>query len=163
MEQFTVVEDTSYKVPLPRLREMWEHGEAAKGDEACGIVGFRDGIAECFVPCANKLKSPVTFELVLPDPLILSEMADDGLDLGVFHTHPGGWAEPSYTDLLNVGVWLGQPYMIMAMMSGELCRWRITRDGDPSMEKEMQPWKGWTPRRKRSGWGFGAPRPVSPK
>jgi hypothetical protein len=30
----------------------------------------------------------------------------------------------------------------MAMASGELRRWDITRESAPSMEKEMQPWEG---------------------
>ena len=37
-------------------------------NEACGLVVFRDGVAERYIPCRNAAASPYRFELRAPDP-----------------------------------------------------------------------------------------------
>ena len=53
----------------------------------------------------------------------------DGHDLlAVFHSHLSSPPRPSRTDVENIGLWEGRPYVILTVRSGDLAAWRI-RDG----------------------------------
>lgn len=138
-KQFSVLEDTSVFVPPAIMRELWAHAIAGAPNEACGLIGFKNGVAEKFLPCENAARSVSQFDLRLPDPMALIDLHEAGYEVGCFHTHPVSWAEPSLTDLLNVGAWAGCPYLILAVTNGDLRRWRITRKGEEvvSMEPEV--------------------------
>src|SRR5262249_61404715 len=68
--------------------------------------------------------SPYRFQLRpgSPDDFFLE---DDGYELAVFHSHPTDKAEPSRTDIENIGLWEGKPYFILSRPTGELRGWRI--------------------------------------
>jgi proteasome lid subunit RPN8/RPN11 len=55
-------------------------------------------------------------------------LEDEGYELAVFHSHPETAPRPSRTDIENIGLWEGRPYLILGLASGELAGWRI-RDG----------------------------------
>ncbi len=57
-------------------------------------------------------------------------LEDDGYELAVFHSHPTESARPSRTDVANIGLWAGRPYVILSAPTGELAGWRIV-DGVP--------------------------------
>jgi proteasome lid subunit RPN8/RPN11 len=109
-------------------RALEEHAEREAPNEACGLVALRDGVAERFVPCVNSLASPYRFDLRVPDPAELIDLEDDGYELGVFHSHPTDSARPSRTDIANIGLWEGKPYLILSRATGELAAWQI-REG----------------------------------
>ena len=100
------------------------HAEAEAPNEACGLLAFRDGVAERYLPGANEAASPYRFQLRpgSPDDFFLE---DDGYELAVFHSHPTDKAEPSRTDVENIGLWEGKPYLILSRPTGELRGWRI--------------------------------------
>jgi proteasome lid subunit RPN8/RPN11 len=52
-------------------------------------------------------------------------LEDEGYELAVFHSHPTDSAKPSQTDIANVGLWAGRPYLILSRPTGELAAWRI--------------------------------------
>ena len=52
-------------------------------------------------------------------------LEDEGYELAVFHSHPTDKAEPSRTDVQNIGLWEGKPYLILSRPTGELRAWRI--------------------------------------
>ena len=87
-------------------------------------MAFRDGVAERYLPGENELASPYRFKLKPGDPNDFF-LEDEGYEVAVFHSHPTESAEPSRTDLANVGLWEGQPYFILALPTGELRGWRI--------------------------------------
>ena len=111
----------------PRVREeLVVHAEAEKPNEACGLIALRDGVAESYVPGENVAASPYRFELqVDPETWFLE---DDGYELAVFHSHLSSPPRPSRTDVENIGLWEGRPYVILTLASGELGAWRI-QDG----------------------------------
>jgi proteasome lid subunit RPN8/RPN11 len=109
-------------------RALEEHAAREAPNEACGLLALRDGVAERYVPCVNAAESPYRFDLRLPDPAVLIDLEDDGYELAVFHSHPTDSARPSRTDLANVGLWEGKPYLILSRATGELAAWTI-RDG----------------------------------
>lgn len=111
-------------VPAEIRRLLEEHAEAEAPNEACGLIAFRDGIAERYLPGDNAAESPFRFELKPRDPLDFF-LEDEGYELAVFHSHPTDSARPSRTDIVNLGLWEGRPYLILSRPTGELAAWRI--------------------------------------
>jgi proteasome lid subunit RPN8/RPN11 len=110
-------------VPGAIRAELEEHARAEEPNEACGLVAFRDGVAERYVPGRNAAASPYRFELdVHPETWFLE---DEGYELAVFHSHVSSPPRPSRTDVENVGLWAGRPYLILTLRTGELAGWRI--------------------------------------
>jgi proteasome lid subunit RPN8/RPN11 len=112
-------------VPAALRRALEEHAAREAPNEACGLLALRDGVAERYVPCRNRLASPFRFELDPPDPGVVIDLEDEGYELAVFHSHPTDSARPSRTDVANIGLWEGQPYLILSRPTGELAAWRI--------------------------------------
>jgi len=103
-----------------------EHARDEEPNEACGLLVFRDGVAVDYVRGRNAAASPYRFELeVDPETWFLE---DDGFELAVFHSHPSSPPRPSRTDVENVGLWQGRPYVILGLHTGELAGWRICPD-----------------------------------
>ena len=115
-------------VPAEIRGKLVEHARSEAPNEACGLVAFRNGVAERYLPGENVLQSPYRFELRPRDPTDFF-LEDDGYELAVFHSHPESEPRPSRTDVENIGLWEGRPYLILSLASGELAGWRI-RNGD---------------------------------
>jgi proteasome lid subunit RPN8/RPN11 len=105
-------------------RALEEHARKEVPNEACGLVVIRDGIAERYEPGLNLAASPYRFDIQMPDPEIWF-LEDDGLELGVFHSHLSSPPRPSRTDVENIGLWEGRPYLIYTVRTSELAAWRI--------------------------------------
>ena len=112
-------------VPAALRRVLEAHAESEAPNEACGFVALRDGVAERFLPAENAAASPYRFDLLVRDPGLVIDLEDDGYELAVFHSHPTDKAEPSRTDVENIGLWEGKPYLILSRPTGELRGWRI--------------------------------------
>ena len=111
-------------IPAEVRAALVAHAEAEAPNEACGLVLLRDGTAERYVPGRNGAASPYRFELELDDPeLWFAE--DDGYDLAVFHSHLSSPPRPSRTDVENIGLWEGKPYLILTVRTGELAAFTI--------------------------------------
>ena len=109
----------------PEIRDqLVAHALQEAPNEACGLVAFRDGVAERYLPGENALGSPYRFELRPSDPADFF-LEDEGYELAVFHSHPVTEPRPSRTDLENIGLWEGRPYLILRADTGELRGWRI--------------------------------------
>jgi proteasome lid subunit RPN8/RPN11 len=112
----------------PEIRaELRAHAEAEAPNECCGVLVFRDGIAERYVRGTNRLASPYRYELDV-DPSVWF-LEDEGYELAIFHSHPETAPRPSRTDRENVGLWAGKPYLIYGLAADELRAWRVERDG----------------------------------
>ncbi len=110
-------------IPAEVRSALVEHAEAELPNEACGLLVLRDGVAERLVPGRNRAASPYRFELeVDPETWFLE---DEGYELAVFHSHPSSPPRPSRTDVENIGLWEGRPYVILSLRSGELAAWKI--------------------------------------
>ena len=110
-------------VPPAVRSALVEHSEAESPNEACGVVVFRDGEAERYIPGTNLSKSPYRYELQVPPETWFLE--DDGYELAVFHSHVSSPPRPSRTDVENIGLWEDKPYLILSLRTGELAGWRI--------------------------------------
>jgi proteasome lid subunit RPN8/RPN11 len=100
------------------------HSEQEAPNEACGLVLFRDGRAERYAPGRNAAASPYRFELEFEDPDIWFA-EDEGYELAVFHSHLSAPARPSRTDVENIGMWQGKPYLVYSLQNDELAAFRI--------------------------------------
>ena len=116
-------------VPEATRRALEEHARSEVPNEACGLLVCRDGIAERYIPARNGAASPYRFELETePDNWFLE---DEGYELAVFHSHVSAPPRPSRTDVENIGLWEGRPYVILSLGTGELAAWQIA-DGQIS-------------------------------
>ncbi len=111
-------------VPPALRRKLAAHADAEAPNEACGLIAIRDGVAERYLPATNAAASPYRFQLEPHDPMDFY-LEDEGYELAVFHSHPTDKAEPSRTDVQNIGLWEGKPYLILSRPTGELRAWRI--------------------------------------
>jgi [CysO sulfur-carrier protein]-S-L-cysteine hydrolase len=111
-------------IPAALRAELAAHAQSELPNEACGLVVLKDGVAERFVPARNAAASPYRFELdVEPEAWFLE---DDGFELAVFHSHPSSPPRPSRTDVENIGLWQGKPYLIYSVHEDTLNAWTIT-------------------------------------
>ncbi|HEU5264601.1 MAG TPA: M67 family metallopeptidase [Gaiellaceae bacterium] len=111
-------------MPAATRRALEEHARAEAPNEACGVLVLKDRVAERYVPGRNAAASPYRFELdVDPETWFLE---DDGYELAVFHSHVSSPPRPSRTDVENIGLWSGRPYLIYTLRTGELAAWTIT-------------------------------------
>jgi proteasome lid subunit RPN8/RPN11 len=117
-------------VPAEVRRAVEEHAREEQPNEACGLIAFRDGVAERYLPAINEAASPYRFELKPRDPLDFY-LEDDGFELGVVHSHLSSPAYPSRTDVENIGLWAGKPYLIYSLGKDELAAFTI-EDGQIS-------------------------------
>jgi proteasome lid subunit RPN8/RPN11 len=100
-----------------------EHAQAEAPNEACGVIVLRDGRAERYEPGRNRAASPYRFELDV-DPEVWF-LEDEGNELAVFHSHLSSPARPSRTDVENIGLWEGRPYLILSLGTRELAAFTI--------------------------------------
>ena len=119
-------------IPAAVRAALREHAEEESPNEACGLVVTKEGVAERYVPGHNAAASPYRFELdVDPETWFLE---DEGYELAVFHSHLSSPPRPSRTDVENVGLWAGRPYLIYTVRSGALAGWRISSDSIEPLE-----------------------------
>jgi [CysO sulfur-carrier protein]-S-L-cysteine hydrolase len=111
-------------VPASVRGELDEHARAELPNEACGLIALREGVAERYLPAINEAASPYRFELKPRDPLDFF-LEDEGYELAVFHSHVSSPPRPSRTDVENIGLWEGKPYVIYTVRTEELAAWRI--------------------------------------
>ena len=118
-------------IPAEVRSALVEHAEAEAPNEACGLLALRGGVADRYIAGRNAAASPFRFELETdPDAWFLE---DDGYELAVFHSHLSAPARPSRTDVENIGLWAGRPYVILSLHTGDLAAFRI-EDGQIAEE-----------------------------
>ena len=111
-------------IPADVRRELDAHARDEVPNEACGLLVLKDGVAERYVRGRNTAASPYRFELDIdPETWFLE---DDGYELAVFHSHLSSPPRPSRTDVENIGLWAGRPYLIYTLRTGELAAWTIS-------------------------------------
>jgi len=110
-------------IPAEVRAALEEHARAEDPNEACGLLLVRDGRAERYERGRNAADSPYRFELEVDPELWFLE--DEGYELAVFHSHLSSPARPSRTDVENIGLWEGKPYVILSLRTGEVGAFRI--------------------------------------
>ncbi len=114
---------------LPQAWEIARHALADAPNEACGIIGGRDGRATHTIPTPNIAAEPATHYTLDPSALVKALMAfqQDDLDIiGFYHSHPHDEPIPSATDVA-LATYPDTAYVIVGLKDGEpeLAAWTI--------------------------------------
>jgi proteasome lid subunit RPN8/RPN11 len=59
------------------------------------------------------------------DPVEWADIGDAEHEQAVVHSHPSSQPRPSRTDVENIGLWEGRPYLIYSVREDELAAWTI--------------------------------------
>ena len=110
-------------VPAQVREQLVAHSREEDPNEACGLVVLRGGVAERYERGRNAAASPYRFELEVDPDLWFLE--DEGYELAVFHSHLSAPPRPSRTDVENIGLWEGKPYLIYSLRENDLAAWTI--------------------------------------
>jgi proteasome lid subunit RPN8/RPN11 len=114
-------------IPDEVRTQLVEHAREEAPNEACGLVLLREGRAHRYERGRNAAASPYRFELEFDDPEIWFA-EDDGYQLAVFHSHIAAPARPSRTDVENIGLWAGKPYLVYSLKEDDLAAF-VIEDG----------------------------------
>src|SRR3954452_2512861 len=118
----------SLRLPAAVRDQVVAHAVAGKPNEACGLLGGRDGAVTSFHPVRNAHESPYRYT-VHPDDLVRVwaelEDADDEI-VSIYHSHTKSAPYPSRTDV-ELATWPDAAYLIVSLRSdpAELAAFRI--------------------------------------
>jgi proteasome lid subunit RPN8/RPN11 len=109
--------------------EIVAHARAELPNEACGILGGRDGEATSFHRARNADASPYRYTVDPLDQLrIFDEIEAAGDEVvAIYHSHTKSKAYPSRTDLELAAWWPDPAYVIVSLASEppEITAWRL--------------------------------------
>ena len=111
-------------VPPAVREEIAAHAREEAPNESCGLLLFDGERAVEYVRGTNASASPYRFELFI-DPVRWADIGDTGLAEAVVHSHLSSPPRPSRTDVENIGLWEGKPYLIYSVREDELAAWTI--------------------------------------
>ena len=121
-------------IPVAVRAELVAHARDEEPNEACGLLVLEGGVATRYERGRNAAASPYRFELDI-DPEVWF-LEDDGVELAVFHSHPSSPPRPSRTDVENIGLWQGKPYVIYSVREDALGAWTIADGSIQALELE---------------------------
>jgi proteasome lid subunit RPN8/RPN11 len=105
------------RIPKHLADEIVAHCEAGRPNEACGIVGIRDGEVVKVFKMTNAAASPLRYSLEPREQLAVENtLSNEGWEGAPFHSHTRTEAYPSPTDVrLAIG---DIPYVIVSLAEG---------------------------------------------
>ena len=115
-------------VPPAIREEIATHAREESPNESCGLLLLDGERAVEYVRGTNASASPYRFELFI-DPMRWADIGDSGLSEAVVHSHLSSPPRPSRTDVENIGLWEGKPYLIYSLRLDDLAAWTI-QDGE---------------------------------
>jgi proteasome lid subunit RPN8/RPN11 len=114
-----------------------DHAREDAPNECCGWVRARDGVLEDVLRSENERASPYGYSLDPKSLLAAFNAAEDGYDVGIYHSHPRSPAEPSQTDI-NLAEYPEYTYLIVSLAENQpsVRAWRIAdgRVGEEEIE-----------------------------
>jgi len=111
-------------VPAEIRAQIADHAREEIPNEACGLLLFDGDTAVEYVRAANAAASQYRFTLFL-EPGRWADIGDTELDQAVVHSHPSSAPMPSRTDVENIGLFEGRPYLIYSVRDDALAAWTI--------------------------------------
>jgi len=111
-------------VPQPLRDEIATHAREEAPNESCGLLLLDGDVAVEYVRGTNAAASPYRFDLSI-DPTRWADIGDSELEQAVVHSHLSSPPRPSRTDVENIGLWEGKPYLIYSLREDDLAAWTI--------------------------------------
>lgn len=99
------------------LQKIYEHCDRVYPNEACGILAGRDNRVQKVYTLLSEMPSPTFYQIDSKEHFrVIREMRDTGIDLvSIYHSHPGGPAFPSSTDV-ELAYYPEAVYVIVSLM-----------------------------------------------
>jgi len=111
-------------VPPAVREEIAAHAREEAPNESCGLLLLDGERAVEYVRGTNASASPYRFDLFI-DPVHWADIGDREVEQGVVHSHLSSPPRPSRTDVENIGLWEGKPYLIYSLREDVLAGWTI--------------------------------------
>ncbi len=128
------------RLPPELVEMMTRHASACLPEEACGLLGGRNGTARLVIRVENALHSARAYRMdAVQQWMAFRALDEQGLDLlAIFHSHPQGPAEPSPTDVEQFA-YPGVATLILSPAGGGDWQARAFRlDGGNIVEMELR-------------------------
>jgi len=123
------------RISRAHWRELIAHAREDAPNECCGYLSARDGVVEDVFRAENPRESPYGYELDHKSLFAANELDDDGLEVGIYHSHPRSPAEPSQTDI-NLATYPHWRYLIISLADVDAPEVRVWRIADGRVEEE---------------------------
>jgi len=96
------------KIKKNDLQVLFDHCLAGYPNEACGMLGGKNGMVEKVYCMTNAKPGPDYYEMDAEEQFrVMKSIRESGLEMiGLFHSHPHGQAYPSKVDV-NQAYWPG--------------------------------------------------------
>ncbi len=108
-------------------QEIYAHALQDAPNECCGYVRIRDGAVESVHRSENDQPSPMYGYMLDAKSLLGAyNAAEEGFEVGIYHSHPRSPAEPSQTDI-NLADYPEYVYLIVSLSADDptVRAWRI--------------------------------------
>jgi [CysO sulfur-carrier protein]-S-L-cysteine hydrolase len=115
--------------------ELVAHAREEAPNECCGYLSARDGEVQEVMRAENERHSPYGYELDHRSLFAVNELDDQGLEVGIYHSHPRSPAEPSQTDI-NLASYPHWSYLIVSLENGDAPVVRSWRIADGRVEED---------------------------
>lgn len=122
-------------IELPRslAEQLIAHARDAAPLEACGVLGLRGERVEQLIAARNASSRPqVHFTFADDGYLTIIRLEREGLEPGIYHSHPASPAYPSATDRAEMSAtWPDTVQLMISLRTGEpeLHAYRIDSNG----------------------------------
>ncbi len=96
-----VIRSTMLSIKKSDFEVIVNHCKAGLPNEACGMLGGKDGRVEKVYPMKNSKPGPDYYEMDPEEQFrVMKDIRESGMQLiGLFHSHPTGQAYPSVVDV----------------------------------------------------------------
>ncbi len=111
---------TGGECPPPCAGQLAEHARAKRRTRRAGCSRSATASPSATCPASTGSRARTASSCRRPTPALVVDLEDEGYELAVFHSHPSDSAAPSRTDVENIGLWEGRPYLILSRPTGEL-------------------------------------------
>jgi [CysO sulfur-carrier protein]-S-L-cysteine hydrolase len=111
------------------------HAREDAPNECCGYLSASDGEVREVFRAENERHSPYGYSLDTKSLLAANELDDEGLQVGIYHSHPRSPAEPSQTDI-NLASYPHWSYLIVSLENADAPAVRAWRIADGRVEEE---------------------------
>ena len=79
-------------------RALIAHAQDVAPEECCGYMSLRDGVVQDVFRAENARHSRYGFDFGFRDLMAANELEDEGLEVGIYHSHPASAPVPSEQD-----------------------------------------------------------------
>lgn len=125
------------RLPRTLINELLMQAQHNPGEEICGLIGARDGLASSVYPVPNKLRDPQRFVMDEASQIAaFKAMREAGEALfAIYHSHPSAAPYPSATDLAE-SAYPDVYYLIISLNTKGVLEMRGFRLSDAQVAEE---------------------------